>query len=135
MIGVSGDTATVGHVSLEGLLLPLWAPGGDAVQHEVTNEDLAGGIEVTVGDVVAPGLLALEHLAAAQLVIDLTARAARLRCVRFIADDHSAVRFPLSTMQEKLTELVVAPSQHGADRLPRDLSSDPFAVLPPAHHP
>ena len=76
--------------------------GGDAVQHEVTNEDLAGGIEVTVGDVVAPELWALEHLAAAQLVIDLTARAARLRCVRFIADDHSAVRFPLSTMQEKL---------------------------------
>ena len=32
MIGVSGDTATVGHVSLEELLLPSWALGGDATR-------------------------------------------------------------------------------------------------------
>ena len=33
MIGVSGDAATVGHVSLEGLL-PSWTPGGTAAPPE-----------------------------------------------------------------------------------------------------
>ena len=93
-----------------------------ASQRQVAQQDAARAVDVAIGVVAAAGTA--KHLAGAERGVDFATLAAGFGGVRFVADDHVAVRVGTGLTQQALVKPGVRP---GARYLPCLTYSEPFA--------